>query len=430
MKKKISAKIVTTSCGESPERQQIIFDETSGLIEQVGQLGVPDEEIDYHYGDECLLFGAFGDVHIHAREDVSGKHLYKEDYLTASQAALNGGVLHTCDMPNNPIAPVDQESYLAKLQLTQKGLIPIIPYGGITSESMPLEMEVPYKVYMGPSVGDLDFKTNEEVARALVKYKNQWVSFHCEDVDVLRDCAGEPDHYQRRPVRAEVIATKQALEWIEQFELKGKLCHYSSGEGLDHILKAKANGVHVTCEVTPQHLFFSQESLSPDQLHLMQMNPPIRKEQDRARMLAAFRKGEIDFLATDHAPHTWEEKEKGTSGLTGLDTYGAFVCWLIVEQKVSLQVINQACVINPAQFVNPFMQALSKHAPWLGGHGKGIGRLEPGYSASFTILNLQQSKKITKQDLRTKVGWSPFEGVTFPGQVQDVFLLGKQILIS
>src|SRR5690606_36731478 len=127
----------------------------------------------------------------------------------------------------------------------------------------------------------------------------------------------------------------------------GKLCHYSSGEGLNFIRKAREEGVEVKIEVTPQHLFFGLEEIPSEKLVSLQMNPPIRENSDRLRLLEALKKGEIDFLATDHAPHTEEEKAKGTSGLTGLDTFGAFVTWLILEENVDPRLIAKMTAENP-----------------------------------------------------------------------------------
>ena len=225
-----------------------------------------------------------GDIHIHAREDVSGKNTYKEDFHSTCCAALNGGVVHVADMPNNPIPPIDDESYLNKFILTKKVDVPILLYAGIGPSTRPLTFTVPYKAYMGPSIGELFFKDNQSLDDVLVHYKNQYVSFHCEDPEILEAHKGESTHATRRPVSAELMATDIALKLIEKYNLKGKLCHYSAGEGLKAIIAAKKRGVNVTCEVTPQHLYYSMEKLSkksPLEQTFFQMNPPIRGESDR-----------------------------------------------------------------------------------------------------------------------------------------------------
>ena len=414
------------ACSKGVERKQIRFNQETGLILDVGNLGIPQEKVDFSYGDDCLIFAGMGDVHIHAREDKSQKHLYKEDFTSASRASLNGGVTHACDMPNNPVPPIDDESYKEKLALTLKTGFPFFLYAGIGPETKPLSFSVPYKAYMGPSVGELFFKNEEELENALSAYEGKFVSFHCEDPVILEECKNKETHELRRPVEAETIATKTALELIEKFHLKGKLCHYSSKDGLPKILEAKRKGLPVECEVTPQHLFYNQDILS-DKRNFMQMNPPIRSKEDQEFMLQSFLEGNIDYLATDHAPHTPEEKEEGTSGLPGLDTYGGFVTWLLVDKKMDPKLVSLACSERPGNFVNNFLPSLKKCEKSFDRFGKGFGLLEEGYVASFTVLNLKRPWTVKKENLQTKANWSPFLDVTFPGSVEDVFLLGQKI---
>ncbi|TDJ04114.1 MAG: amidohydrolase [Deltaproteobacteria bacterium] len=416
---KIVEGIFVTS--RSKERAQLKFNEDTGLIEDYGQLGEP---ADYIYDDDCLIFAGMGDVHIHAREDVSTKQNYKEDFLTASKAAINGGVTHFCDMPNNPVPPIDDDSYQNKLVLTHKGLVPILLYAGIGPGTTPLSKLVPYKAYMGPSVGQLFFKDDLELEETIKNYEGEHVSFHCEDPVVLDSHKQESTHLARRPLEAELLATDTALRLIEKYNLKGKLCHYSAGDGLPKIMAAKAGGVDVVSEVTPQHLYYCDENLPQERRTYFQMNPPIRSRADQEAMLKAFIDGDIDFLATDHAPHTLEEKEMGTSGLTGLDTYGAFVTWAIVEKGMDPKLISLTCSENPGHFVNKFLPTIKTIDPFFEKFGKGFGKLEEGYFANLTILNLKKATTIKACDLQTKVGHSPFEGVKFPGRVEAVFVGG------
>jgi len=415
--------VFATSMGV--ERQQIAFEEASGLITDFGKLGIPAGKLDWQFSDECLAFAGMGDIHIHAREDVSGQHLYKEDFQSASSAAINGGVTHLADMPNNPVPPIDEASYRAKLALTEKAPLAILLYAGIGPETRPLSSSVPYKAYMGPSVGELFFKDDQELEEVLQHYRGQWVSFHCEDPVEMNKHKHESAHHLRRPAQCEVLATQTALRLIEKFQLKGKLCHYSAGEGLPLIREARQRGVFVQTEVTPQHLYFSQAQLQEKERGYFQMNPPIREELDREAMLAAARAGEIDFLATDHAPHSHEEKIKGTSGLTGLDSFGAFVTWLLKTQHFTPERIALMTSENPGRFANRFLPTLQSWHPKWKQLGSGFGFLTPGHVANLTILNLQKPFMLTTSHLKTKVGHNPFVGVTFPGSVEQVFVQGK-----
>lgn len=420
-------KVLEAVCATSVEvkRKQIRFDEKSGLILEVGDLKVPHDQLDFYFDDECILFAGMGDVHIHAREDVSGKNNYKEDFRSAFEAMKNGGVSHAGDMPNNPIPPVDNASYEAKFRLGSSVQNNIWFYAGIGPDTRPLSYPVPYKVYMGPSIGELYFKDFHTLDQTLSHYVGQSVSFHCEDPDVLENNKDQAHHHLRRPSEAESIATRDALALIEKYKLKGKLCHYSTKEGLELIRAARVRGASVSIEVTPQHLYFDMDHLEKDLWKMFQMNPPIRKESDKCALLEALKNGEIQFLATDHAPHTKEEKDKGTSGLTGLDTYAGFVTWLLT-QGVSPQMISLVASENPGEFHNQFLASWNKLLKDDNRYGLGVGYLLPGYRASFTVLNKVKSKKVTAEDLKTKVKHNPFVGITFPGRLECLFIGGKK----
>jgi len=384
----------------------------TGLIEHVGpKEGRSDVDV-----DRCLIFPGFGDLHIHAREDASGTQVYKEDFASASDAAIHGGVTHVADMPNNPVAPIDDRTYGAKEVLTEKSAIHVTLYAGIGPQTNPLARHVPYKAFMGPSVGDLFFTSQAQLETAIAKYRGRNVSFHCEDPVILEANKNAPTHEQKRPAAAEISATEFALYLIEKYELAGKLCHYSTRGGLEKIIAARARGVQVTCEVTPHHLFFDDSMLTEKNRLLLQMNPPLRSPDDRVSMIAALKRGDIDYIATDHAPHTLEEKAKGVSGVPLLDTYGAFAAWLMVDQGFTAKDIARVCAFHPGVFVREFLPA---------GFGKGYGVIAPGYVGSLTILDMDTPYVVTRESVKTKCAWSPFEGHTLPGSVRYTIVRGK-----
>lgn len=420
--KVIEALTVTSS---EIKRQQISFDESSGLILQVGDLGVPQEQVDFFFDDNCYLFAGMGDVHIHAREDVSGKNNYKEDFTTARDALRNGGLCHAGDMPNNPIPPIDDKSYEDKFNLAMRAQGELWLYAGIGPETRPLSYPVPYKVYMGPSVGELFFRDLPTLDETLKHYERQVVSFHCEDPEILEMSKNEKFHHERRPIKAEVVATKDALSMIQKYHLKGKLCHYSSGEGLNLVREARKKGATVFLEVTPQHLYYSIEQIREEDFNAFQMNPPLRYSKDREILLAAIKNGEIDFLATDHAPHTNEEKDKGTSGLTGLDTFSPFVTWLIKE-GMDPKLVAKIASENPGLFFNQFLDTWKRLSKQFENFGHGVGFLKEGFRANFTVLNMNKPLLVTREKLKTKAKNSPFLNVTFPGQVEALFIGGKK----
>jgi dihydroorotase len=371
-----------------------------------------------------LIFPGFIDVHVHARECADHSWDYKEDFTTAGQAAINGGVVAFADMPNNPVPPLDDKSYEDKYQLTKKSPVDILLYAGIGSrtnalldagaaDGRPRSRLVPYKVFMGPSIGDLFFKSAYDLEKVLEKYRGQSVSFHCEDPEILEANKNQPTHSQKRPPEAEVMAIDFALELIKKYQLQGKICHCSTQEGLQKIVSAKKSGLPVTIEVAPHHLFFDETMLTDENQKIFQVNPPIRQTKvNRLALIAALKNGDIDYLATDHAPHTIAEKEKGTSGMPHLDTYGPFVAWLMAEQRFAPADVTRVCSFNPGQFINQFMPLK-------------FGKIEPGFVGSLTVIDSKKPIIISKSILKTKCNWSPFEDVTFPGRVVYTIVRGK-----
>lgn len=384
----------------------------TGLIDYVGPR-TGQSDLDLH---GQIIFPGFGDLHIHARDDVSKTQVYKEDFETISAASIHGGVTHVADMPNNPVAPVDDERYAAKEVLTTRSAVHVTLYAGIGPDTNPLVRHVPYKAFMGPSVGDLFFASQEQLESVISRYRGKNVSFHCEDPAILRESRSEPTHEQRRPARAEITATEFALYLIERYELAGKLCHYSTKGGLEKIAAAKARGVRVTAEATPHHLFFDDTMLTEENRLWLQMNPPLRGREDRLALIEALRTGLVDYIATDHAPHTLEEKMEGMSGVPHLDTYGAFATWLMSEHGFTARDIARVCAHNPGLFIKEFLPQ---------GFGKGYGSVEQGYVGSLTIVDPHAPHVVCRGDMKTKCGWSPFEGYTLPGRVTYTVLQGK-----
>jgi dihydroorotase len=265
---------------------------------------------------------------------------------------------------------------------------------------------------MGPSIGNLFFHSQQELEETVKSYEGQCVSFHSEDPEILEANKNQPTHELKRPATAEISAIDFALLMIEKYNLTGKICHCSTKEGLEKIKGAKARGVKVTAEVSPHHLYFDSGMLTEKNYFYMQVNPPLRRKEDRLALIEALRNGTIDYLATDHAPHTEEEKLNGTSGTPQLDTYGLVTAWLIKEHNFTPEQIARVCSENPGKFISKFTS--SKY-----------GKIEEGYAGSLTIIDINQPTMVNREMLKTKCGWSAFEGITFPGNIVMTIIKGK-----
>ena len=379
-----------------------------GLISSIGQ---ETGSADIVLKDE-LIFPGFVDLHVHARECADHSQDYKEDFTSAGQAATNGGIVAFAEMPNNPVPPIDEKSYADKYELTKKSAVEIVLYAGTNPASKPLTIKVPYKVYISKSVGDLFFDSYDQLDGFLENYRGQNISFHCEDPKILKDNAEQATHEQRRPAAAEISAVEFALKMIEKYNLIGKICHLSTAEAANQVADAKTRGVKVTAEITPHHLYFDETMMTAENHAMFQVNPPIRQTpENRSALIEALRGGVLDFLATDHAPHTIAEKERGISGLTHLDTYGPFVSWLMKEHQFTAQDIARVCAYNPGNFINSFTSAK-------------YGKIEQGFAGSLTVMDMDKPIKIDKSRLKTKAGWSPFEGAEFSGSVTMTIIKG------
>ena len=434
-----------------PRPREVKFDPASGLIVAVQELrsaDLPQEATEedlpsgklYAFGPQDYILAGLGDLHVHAREDVSGKLNDVEDFVSAGQAALAGGITYFADMPNNPLPPIDDASYLAKLALTGRAGLPIFLYAALNDFTRPLSFAVPYKAFL----------TSPNVKLALTKkdnlafYRQAWVSFHGEDQTVVANAAGGATHQLRRPVQAEVIAIQNILAWAKEFSLTARICHVTSKDALDVILAAQARDTfwrsHLMTEVTLNHLCFSDANTDLEN-PMFNVNPPLRAECHRQALWAAWKNGQIQILATDHAPHPLAAKKQGASGLPGLECWAGILSDLYHQALAEgmaadevLKRIAQTTAENPAQWVNNFLPTWQRAALASLNHfypqlGQGLGKIAPGYSASFSILNFASPWQFQEGDIKSKMRWSPWLGHEFSGGLKGIFVQGKAVSI-
>ncbi len=375
----------------------------------------------------CLIFPGFIDLHAHLREDSSEKWSYKEDFRSGSAAALHGGITTIVDMPNTPLPAINTARLRAKKKLAQsKSKVEIFFYGAVTENNMKElagmnEEAIGYKIFLADGPLYIRQEVLLEAFRA-VEVTSKPIVVHCEDQELIekrreelkkKDVqAGTELHSWLRPAQAELSAVRRVLSHASGIRNSINIAHISVYDSL--LLIKRTAGIY--CEVTPHHLFFNTEDLSIKK-GLLKTNPPLRTESNRRQLLDAFRRGEIDFLVTDHAPHTIEEKAFGLmdapAGVPNLDTFGSFVAWLIYSQGVNPELISRVCSYNPAKF--------------LGLRDRGI--VEVGKRANLTILD-HRSVKVKSEQLRTKCGWSPFEGYEFPGTVRYTIIDGEPFIAT
>ena len=265
--------------------------------------------------DHGMVFPGFVDVHVHLREPGFS---YKETIATGTRAAARGGYTAVCPMPNLKPVPDSLENLKPELDAIEKdGVIHVHPYGAITvgekGETLAdLEAMAPYVVAFSDDGKGVqrDEKMKEAMTRA--KALGKVIVAHCEDETLLNGgYIHDGDYARAHGHKGNVSASEwkqveRDLELVRETGCAYHVCHVSSKESVELIRKAKAEGLDVTCETGPHYLVMNDSMLQED--GRFKMNPPIRSEEDRRALLAGLLDGTVDMIATDHAPHSAEEK--------------------------------------------------------------------------------------------------------------------------
>ena len=320
--------------------------------------------IDCPVFDNIAIFPGFCDVHVHFREPGFS---YKETIATGSRASARGGYTAVCTMPNL-IPPPDSMENL-KLQtdaIERDSVIAVYPYGTITKGQMGEElsdMEGMKDAVIGYSDDGKGIQTEELMLEAMNRAHSlgKMIVAHCEDNSLLRGGYIHDGEYARAHGHRGICSESEFgqiardLELVKKSGCKYHVCHISTKESVDVIRKAKADGVDITCETAPHYLVMDDSDLQED--GRFKMNPPLRGKEDRLALIEGIKDGTIDMIATDHAPHSAEEKAKGLEksafGIVGLETAFA-VCYtkLVKTGVITLEKLIDLLAINPRKRFN------------------------------------------------------------------------------
>lgn len=360
------------------------------------------------------------DTQVHFREPGM---THKEDIESGSKAALYGGVTGFFEMPNTKPPTTNLQLLEDKLNLSKRrSHTHFAYYSGAEPKNLQQLAELErhpnspgIKVFLGLSTGTLLLRSDEDLMKLLSLTKSRIV-FHSEDDDVLdsrKSFIKENDpssHPVWRDENSALTATKRILAAAEKLNRTVHILHVSTAEEMDFLSQKKK---WATVEVLPQHLYLSAPECYQTHGTKAQQNPPIREARHRERLRRALREGLVDIVASDHAPHTLEEKAnsypKSPSGMPGVQTLVPLMLNLVSQGELSL----------------PHFTALMTEKPKRIFKIKNKGRIEIGADADFTLVDMEKNRIIEQSWLKSKSPWSPFVGMEVKGWPQGVILNGR-----
>lgn len=390
------------------------------------------EKIDADKYPGCKVIDATGkylvpglvDMHVHFREPG---YSYKETIKDGSAAAAAGGFTTVCTMPNLNPAPDSPDNLRRQLDIINRdAIVNVIPYATITRKRMGHEL-VDYATLAPYVAGFSDDGTgvqDEEVMRAAMKGiapTGKILAAHCE-VEALLNRGYIHDGEYARAHGHRGICSKSEWKEIERDIILAEethcrlhVCHISTKESVELIRRAKERGVLVTCETGPHYLTFCDEDLQEE--GRFKMNPPIRSRADRDALRQGIIDGTIDAIATDHAPHSAEEKgkglEKSAMGVVGLETaFAAVYTTMVKTGLISMERLVEIMSVNPRKILG---------LPCSDG-------IKAGNPADITILDTETEQIVDPATFRTKGRATPYAGMLLQGSIAALLYKGVQVL--
>ncbi len=348
--------------------------------------------------DNVAILPGLCDVHVHLREPGFS---YKETIASGTRAAARGGYTAVCSMPNLDPTPDSRENLDIQLELIKRdAVIPVFPYGTITKgergESL-ADMEAMAADVCGFSDDGRGVQDADVMLRAmrLADGLDKIIVAHCEDNSLLRGGYIHDGEYAQAHGHAGICSESEwgpiqrDMELVRESGCSYHVCHISTKESVEIIRRAKAEGLSVTCETGPHYIFLDDSCLQED--GRFKMNPPLRSPEDREAILRGILDGTIDMIATDHAPHSAEEKSRGLAGsamgVVGIETaFPLMYTGLVKKGIISLERLVELMSIRPRE------------------------RFGIQTDVGLTVFKLDEKYKIDPDDFLSMGKATPFEG--------------------
>jgi dihydroorotase len=370
----------------------------------------------------CLLPGVIDDQ-VHFREPGL---THKEDFVAATRACAKGGVTTFLEMPNTIPTTTTVDRLHEKLALAAtKCLVNYGFYIGATptnlAELKRATRTPGIKIFIGSSTGEL-LVDDQAALEAIFAETTLPICAHCEDESTIRanserlkGTADVADHSRIRDHAAAIIATRRAMDLAVRHNHRFHVLHLSTGDEADFVAD---HHKLITAEVCPHHLFFNTEDYTRLGT-LVQMNPSLKTADDNRRLWQALLDGRIQVVATDHAPHTLEEKRKAyspghggsPSGLPAVENSLALMLNEVHRGRCTLEQVASWMCDAPARVWDLV----------------GKGRLEAGYDADLVLVDLHKTATILNEEQETKSRWSPWHGVSLTGWPVRTWVRGQEV---
>ena len=392
-----------------------------GKIEAIGESLVADAQTEVFNAEGCIVTYGLADVHVHLREPG---YSAKETITTGTRAAARGGVTTVCSMPNLLPAPDAPETIAVEQALIDdQAVIEVLPFATISKGRERRELadiEALRPLSVGYSDDGNGIQTEELMRKAMQRISavDGIIAAHCEDDSLLHAGYIHDGEYARTHGHKGICSEsewgpiKRDVKLAEEENCRYHVCHISAKESVEIIREAKQNCDHISCETAPHYLVLCDADLKEE--GRFKMNPPLRAAEDRAALIEGIKDGTIEVIATDHAPHTAEEKSRGLKGsmmgIVGIETSFA-ICYTHLVRKgvITIEKLIALMSENPRRIFR------------LG------GSMRVGERADIAVFDVTKPYKIDTAEFLSMGKATPFEGEEVYGRCMLTLFGGEKV---